>query len=457
MKNIIFALFTAVGINSSLMADTLEYQATTDFSNINDGEVPYYRHNGISALAINAGNAAYRNKFARATTDFDGTAGVYDVTISALGELDGECEYRFLVNGIVAGTATNNRVDVDYEVQHHTFKNISIPANAEISVESNAVSNGLVPEHDIFAFARGRWITLTLQSDDTATTPVDLEISASTTTYSPNVGDTITIDIDIYNSNSTHTATNPVINLTVPSLLAIEAPSQCTVDGENLSCAVAEINPKFTDTFSLTAVAVAGGTADLPVSITADQIDNQLSNNNTTLTITSTDQTVTAAPVVDLAVSIDSDVTSAVVGDEINYTMTVVNQHASNVATSPVAGVLLPDSLSFSSSAGCSAINNAVTCSLAELAGGETAIVEFSATVNAAGDAPVVASASAAESEVVASDNEVIYSITAIESDRASTGNQVPNSTQAGTGGGYTSPLNLIGLYLVALFARRRK
>jgi hypothetical protein len=138
----------------------LVYEATTDFPNIDAGEVPYYKETR-PALAIDAANVAYRDKFARAQRTFDGAAGNYDVTITALRELDGECTYQFLVNGSVVGTAQNSTTDTDYAPEDHVFRNITIPAGATIAVESKTDSNGAVLENPaepgVYAWARGRW------------------------------------------------------------------------------------------------------------------------------------------------------------------------------------------------------------------------------------------------------------------------------------------------------------
>jgi len=152
------------------------YNATTDFSSLSSGEAPYYVDKAQQALAINAGNKKFRDKFARATKTFNGTSGNYNVTIRTLGETDGECSYRFFVNKDLIGTRKNTPVKKDYSPQEHLFSNVTIPAGATLSIESNSTSNGLIPEGDIFAFARGRWTTLTLSSTETA----PLHISSKT-------------------------------------------------------------------------------------------------------------------------------------------------------------------------------------------------------------------------------------------------------------------------------------
>ena len=133
-----------------------------NFSNINAGVVPFYIDDNRNALAIDASNASYRNKYARATTTFEGNAGTYDLTLTTLQETDGECTYQLFVNGTKIGTVTNKSTSSDYIPQVHVFKNVSIPANATLSVEAQSVSNGKIPEKDGFAFARGRWTDLSL-------------------------------------------------------------------------------------------------------------------------------------------------------------------------------------------------------------------------------------------------------------------------------------------------------
>ncbi|QBG46738.1 hypothetical protein EGM51_04750 [Verrucomicrobia bacterium S94] len=152
-----------------ISTESYVYEAVNDFPEINAGEVNYYKDNGNNALAINAATVSNRGKFARAETVFSGSTGVYDVTITALRELDGECVYQFLVNGVVRGSATNSPATVDYEEQDHTFRNITIPEGATIAVQSKTDSNGLVAEDDGFAWARGRWRTLSVVENSSGT------------------------------------------------------------------------------------------------------------------------------------------------------------------------------------------------------------------------------------------------------------------------------------------------
>ena len=95
---------------------------------------------------------------------FNGAAGVYDITIDAMRELDGECTYKLYVNNELIGVQKNDVTTVDYAADKHVFKSVKVPAGAQISIESNTHSNGKIPEGTAFAWARGRWDSLTLVS-----------------------------------------------------------------------------------------------------------------------------------------------------------------------------------------------------------------------------------------------------------------------------------------------------
>ena len=92
--------------SSSLFAQSVVLQAI-DFPDIAEGAVPYYIDDNRSALAIDAAIVEYRNKFARAVDTFEGESGFYDLSLVTLGEIDGEGEYRVLINGTVIGHVTN--------------------------------------------------------------------------------------------------------------------------------------------------------------------------------------------------------------------------------------------------------------------------------------------------------------------------------------------------------------
>ncbi len=140
-------------------ADPIVYRAISDFGDVEAGDVPYYKDMPRAALAINAAIVSYRDKFARALTPFQGPGGTYDVTLTTLAEFDGESTYRVLVNGRVIGTVQNTPVPVaeDYKPLRTVFRSVKLSPNDVIGVESNSHTNGLIPEGDGTAWARGRW------------------------------------------------------------------------------------------------------------------------------------------------------------------------------------------------------------------------------------------------------------------------------------------------------------
>jgi hypothetical protein len=148
------------------------FSAVTDFADIASGEIPYYIDKQHKALAINAAKKEHRGPFARAIMTFEGAPDVYNVTITTIGEEDGDCVYRFFVNDECVGKVSNKSTEKAFETQSHSIAlSVEIPVGATLAVESSAVTNGKIPEGDGTAWARGRWTGLTLQSDENASSP----------------------------------------------------------------------------------------------------------------------------------------------------------------------------------------------------------------------------------------------------------------------------------------------
>lgn len=226
-------------------ADTITLQAITDFEVLDAGDVPFYRDGGgqRNVLAINAAVDDYRSRFAMATTEFDGSAGFYDLELTTLGELDGDCVYQIVINGEVMGTAVNSVASVDYEVQKHTFEDIYIPAGATLGVSAVAVSNGLIPENDAFAFARGRWRTLTLTSDAGGidfTPVVDLSLDTHYAFHDSAEGSNgLLVQLVVSNSGSApadFNATAPLASVVLPEGLVFGGSDDCSAIGYRVYC-----------------------------------------------------------------------------------------------------------------------------------------------------------------------------------------------------------------------------
>lgn len=141
------------------MVESYSYDAINHFDDLNAGDVPFYKDNIRKALAIDASQTTYRGKYARAQTVFTGKTDKYDVTLTSLLESDGECSYRFLVNGEVKGSFQNERISAADEYKPHPviFKAVELNNNDIIAVEANSHTNGMIPEGNGTAWARGRW------------------------------------------------------------------------------------------------------------------------------------------------------------------------------------------------------------------------------------------------------------------------------------------------------------
>lgn len=299
----------ACGFSVGAASDTRSYAATTDFPVTDAGEVPYYSEApGRPSLAINAAIEEFRERYARATVVYDGNEGVHDITIVALAELDGEAEYRLLINDEVVGTATNPEVTRDYTVVRHVFEDITVPVGAVLGVESLANTNGKIPEGDGTAFARGRWTTLELLEDTGEEEPVvitpseidlALSISADNTTIAPNENFAITVTLS--NAANSMTATQPVVSLALPlQALTVISAEQCIENTLGFTCLFSEIPAGESQSMDLSFTS-GEDVIQLNVQATAeaDQTDRDGTNNVSSLSIGVVDPDIGPEPTPD--------------------------------------------------------------------------------------------------------------------------------------------------------------
>ncbi|WP_252736833.1 MULTISPECIES: hypothetical protein [unclassified Psychrosphaera] len=146
---------------SNTSSSSIIYDVNQKFSEVNLGDVPYYYDKRNNALGIDARIIEYRSLFARATREFTESTGTYNVTITTLTEEDGESLYRLIVNNQVVATYRNPYIGPnskrDLKPHRHTWRDIQLNAGDTIGIESNADTNGQIPEHGGTAWARGRW------------------------------------------------------------------------------------------------------------------------------------------------------------------------------------------------------------------------------------------------------------------------------------------------------------
>lgn len=152
--------FIGTGINQ---AADITWVGIEDFKiqKIGDFVAPY-KDKGRNAIAINAG--VHKNKYAAAKKVFEEASGYYNIILTSLTEEDGESTYRIKVNGKLVGEVQNPETPANMKPHIHTLEKVAIRTGDVIQIESNTHSNGKIPEGDAFAFARGRWRSITFRA-----------------------------------------------------------------------------------------------------------------------------------------------------------------------------------------------------------------------------------------------------------------------------------------------------
>jgi len=85
--------------------------------------------------------------------------------LNTLAELDGESEYRIAINGTtLKGTFKNPFIygtgKPDYFPASHIWKKVTLKNGDKIRVEFSSETNKKIPEGNITAYSRGRWVSL---------------------------------------------------------------------------------------------------------------------------------------------------------------------------------------------------------------------------------------------------------------------------------------------------------
>lgn len=430
-----------------VLAETYIYQAISDFPDTNAGEIPFYKDTvgKRNVLAINAAKEEYRDKFARATKTFDGEAGTYDVTIVALGEVDGECIYRLSINGNIIGIKENARTNNDYGEQEHVFKDVVIPAGATISVDASAVSNRLIPENGGFAYARGRWRSLSVSTAGEVSDDIDLALTISGAPTSANVSDTINYSITVNNLSADRTASGLSVSSSLPTELRFGASADCSVGNNEVSCLLPELAPKTSNTVSWSAKAISAGNVTINASVSADQEDKVISNN------TATSSTVVSAA----NITKDAGITLALVDDMLmttefgKLTVRVENKGVNDLAAVIVELSAGPD-LTFSKPfESCVQQDNKLTCTIDSLLSNETETLNSDVSSSVAGTYTI-------EAKVLIGGDEVIENNSAntmLDIEQAETITQTePDSSKSNSGG---VAFIMLGLLSLLTFRRR--
>lgn len=365
-------------------AETIQYQANVDFSLYAEADVFHYFTG--KALAVNHAAAETPERFARATAQYEGLGGSYEVAIDTIQSLGGDSEYRLLVNGVFVGRVVNSPRP-SYE--RHEFGTVYIPAEATISIESNAVSSGLVLMSDGTAVvSQGKWTTLTLHGLSQVTGALDLGIEAQQPEDYSNdpviEGKQFSVDLRVTNTSDQASASNAFITVPVPTLVELEeadssAAGLCSQLGKNLICKLPNLAAGESVNVSLLGVPYKSGRINLKATVISDELDYYSGNNVAKLPLDVVDKAV----LVDLQLSISPIVKKTLEpGEEVTHYISVKNIHPYNTAVSPSFYVLDPFSLSLNYVSGCISISGIKevrygwdVCSLKDIAPGETVVV----------------------------------------------------------------------------------
>lgn len=264
-------------------AETLTFEAG-EFGELDRGEIPFYYEDGRGALAINAANEAYRGPYAEASVAFAAEAGVFDVSLVSLQEIDGECDYQVYVNDVLIAEFVNDRTETDYLEQQHTVSGISIPAGATLVVAARADTNGLIPEGDGTAWARGRWRRLTLERQEAPPATVALAISQISLQQDADNNDQQQLVLRVANSSDSVTATGVVVTAEFGDAVKLAGSSVCAATETGVSCPLAEIGPNGSTDLTMNLQVAADSQVDFIVS--ADQPDSGLADNTLSVALT---------------------------------------------------------------------------------------------------------------------------------------------------------------------------
>mgnify|MGYP000442254815 CR=1 FL=1 len=137
-------------------ADHFEYQGL--------GEGSYYRDNKQSVLAIAASNVPLKHEFVSAKYQITKKkAKEFSVKLVTLTEINGESEYRVLINDKLIGEFKNPKTKVNHKEIIFDLGLIKFEQGDVITVQSNSATNGNVSEGGKRIFSSGKWRGLVLQ------------------------------------------------------------------------------------------------------------------------------------------------------------------------------------------------------------------------------------------------------------------------------------------------------
>jgi len=114
---------------------------------------------------------------------------------------------------------------------------------------------------------------------------VDLDIDLSLNTTSARVADELTYTVKVINKDNAEPATSAVASIELPSDMQFLSSSDCSANGNKITCNFSEISAGDTATAIFVATATASGTYRVDAKVKADQADRSGGNNAASLEI----------------------------------------------------------------------------------------------------------------------------------------------------------------------------
>ncbi|MBP3791671.1 MAG: DUF11 domain-containing protein [Methanobrevibacter sp.] len=215
--------------------------------------------------------------------------------------------------------------DADYDVKTNvwTIGDLAKGATATLKLVVEIINNGTV-ENVAIANSNENDTDKNATSDNVTAVPVvDLEITKVVNTTKANVGEQITYTITVTNKGPSN-ATGVKVTEKLSDLVKVVDFGKADYDVKTNIWNIGSLNKGETVVLNLIVEIINNGTVENVAVVNSTENDTNITNNN------ATSDNVTAVPVVDVEVTKVVNVTTANVGEQIKYTITVTNNGPSN-------------------------------------------------------------------------------------------------------------------------------
>ncbi len=207
---------------------------------------------------------------------------------------------------------------------------------------------------------------------------VDLEIDLNAIGTMHFVGDNVEYQVTATNNSQQDTASNATATIDLPDNLNFSTSADCTVIGSEVTCIFGDLSPGTSDTLSFTATAVAVGNHRADAQVTANEDDNNSSNNIDSATVNAQ----ISIPDFEGAISLVQGSNASAIDGINQYTATITNNGQQQISTA---------TLKVTTGSGISALLCDPTCAVPAINPGESTTVSFNTVATQSGTFAVTA------------------------------------------------------------------